>query len=77
MEKLLVTALILGILVVFAFVLPEYIGNTMSATGLVANETITTASQKAGQIRDLSIGVTLILFVLLVVPAVIGAIRRR
>lgn len=77
MEKLLVTALILSILVVFTFVLPEYIGNTMRATGLVANETIQTASLKAGQIRDLSIGVTLILFVLLVVPAVIGAIRRR
>lgn len=77
MEKLLVTALILSILVVFTFVLPEYIGNTLSNTGLVANTTIQTASLKAGQIRDLSIGVTLILFVLLVVPAVIGAIRRR
>lgn len=77
LEKLLVVAVTLGVLVIFAFLLPEFVGNQLYNTGLVGNTTLQNAQQKASQVRDIAVAVTIILLVLIIVPALFGAIGRK
>ena len=76
-EKLLVLALTVSIIAAFLFIMPEYVVQTIGQTGIVGNQTVEQAQQKANQVRNTMWGVALILIILFLVGAIIASTRGR
>ena len=77
LDKFLILILILSIIGSFLFIMPEYVVQTIGQTGVVSNQTVEQAQQKAAQIRNTGWGIAMILLILFLVGAIIAYTRGR